>query len=149
MEKLRDITSLLLKTYEKNAWYGPSVLEALENITQELALKRLPNTHSIIELVTHMTAWRNYTVSKLTGGESTMTEEMNFPDTTEWVVATTGLHKSQTQLLNAIKYFPEERLQEMVPEASHPYTFYTLLHGIIHHDIYHTGQIVLIKKMYT
>lgn len=39
----------------------------------------------------------------------------------------------------------DARLDEGIPKSE--YTFYTMLHGVIHHDIYHSGQIVLLKKM--
>jgi hypothetical protein len=35
-------------------------------------------------------------------------------------------------------------LTEIVPGRD--YDFYTLIHGIIHHDIYHSGQVSMIKK---
>jgi hypothetical protein len=40
---------------------------------------------------------------------------------------------------------PNEKLQEVVPGRK--YKFFTMIHGIIHHDLYHTGQIVLLKKL--
>jgi hypothetical protein len=77
-----------------------------------------------------------------------VSDEMNFPKPGTWDAAIDGLHASQNALVEAIKNFPEERLGELVPNATHKYTFYTLIHGVIHHDIYHLGQIALLKKSF-
>lgn len=54
------------------------------------------------------------------------------------------LDKTQQELIKAIRQFPESRLNEKVPNRE--YDFLTLLHGIIHHDIYHIGQIRLLLR---
>jgi hypothetical protein len=112
-----------------------------------MALKRLPNTHSIIELVANMVAWRNFVISRLGGNNDfTVTNELNFPSPSDWEIVLNTLDQSQHELFTAIQQFPEGRLRDLVPHAEHKYTFYTLLHGIIHHDLYHIGQIALVKK---
>jgi uncharacterized damage-inducible protein DinB len=143
----QNIKMLLQRSFEKGAWHGPATKEALQPITQQTSGNRLPNTHSIIELATHMTAWRNFVLQKLSGNSDfEVSEEMNFPTTRDWTKAMADLEKSQLALLEAIEKFQEEKLTELVPGVSTHYTFYTLLHGIIHHDTYHTGQISMIHK---
>lgn len=147
MSELQNIARLLKRTYEKSAWHGPSAKEVLQQVSANNARKRLPGTHSIIELVTHMTAWRNFTIAKLLSDDPySVTDEMNFPSSSDWEEALTELEKSQVRLLDAIAAFRESRLHDKVPNTSHSYSFYTLLHGIIHHDVYHIGQIMLINK---
>jgi uncharacterized damage-inducible protein DinB len=143
----QNIKMLLQRSFEKGAWHGPATKEALQLITQQTSGNRLPNTHSIIELVTHMTAWRNFVIQKLSNNaDYQVSDEMNFPSTQNWASAMADLEKSQLVLLEAIEKFPEAKLTDLVPGVSNHYTFYTLLHGIIHHDTYHTGQISLIYK---
>ncbi len=146
--EIQKIASLLKQTFEGEARHGPSVKEVLQNITQDQALRKLPHTHSIIELVRHMTSWRIYVIKKLTGyPDYKVTDEMNFPQNKNWTECLLQLETSQEQLLTAIEKFPVEKLSERVPPASESsHSFYTLLHGIIHHDLYHTGQIILIRK---
>jgi uncharacterized damage-inducible protein DinB len=147
MSEIHNIISLTSKTFVKGAWHGPTVTEVLDTLTPADGQKRLPNTHSIAELVNHMTAWRVFTVKKLQGDPAyKVTEELNFPVSNDWESAINDLKRSQEQLLAALKAFPEERLTEKVPHTEYNYTFYTLVHGIIHHDLYHLGQIVLINK---
>src|SRR5688500_1556159 len=145
--EIQNLFSLLKQTYEKGAWHGPSVMEGLENISDEQAFGRLPNTHSIIELVAHMTAWRTYIVEKLKGNVTyKVTDELNFPQIRNWKQAVQQLDESQAQLISAVEKFPSQKLQEQFPGPEQPFTYYNVLHGIIHHDLYHTGQIMLIKK---
>lgn len=145
--EIKNIHRLLRHTFEKNAWHGPAVKEVLETITPEQAQKRLPESHSIIELVAHMTAWRVFVLKKLQGDpEYKVSEEMNFPGTSTWPETIQALNESQAALLEALEAFDNARLNETVKHGSYSYSYYTLLHGIIHHDLYHTGQIALIKK---
>jgi uncharacterized damage-inducible protein DinB len=145
--ELPNLAILLQRSFKKNAWHGPSVRESLENVTPELAQKRIPGTHSIIELVAHMTSWRMFVVKRLQGdADFKVSDEANFPAATDWVATLNALEESHTQLMEALKSFPEHKLHETVPNASAPYSFYILLHGIVHHDLYHTGQIMLIRR---
>lgn len=143
------IASLLKRTFERGAWHGPSVKEVLNGVGRELALKRLNNTHSIIELVAHMTAWRRYVINRLEGNNSfVVNDEMNFPKREDWDNVLHELEESQQQLLELIEKFPVYKLSELVPVSEQNYTYYTLLNGFIHHDVYHAGQIMLIRRAF-
>ena len=51
--------------------------------------------------------------------------------------------------MDAVAAFPDERLNEKVPgKANEPdwYNFYFMLHGVVQHELYHAGQIALLKK---
>jgi hypothetical protein len=141
------IISLLKRTFEKGAWHGPSVKEVLADVTAEGAQHRLSHTHSIIELVAHMISWRIFVIQKLGGNNAYMvTDGLNFPKRNDWDKVLQELEDSQQDLLAAIERFPIYKLGDLVPVSEQNYTYYTLLHGIIHHDLYHIGQIMLIKK---
>jgi hypothetical protein len=148
--EIEKIIRLLNKSFDQGAWHGPTVREILAQVRSENALNRLPNTHSIIELVGHMATWRNYVTSRLLGNNDfTVTPDINFPSGSDWTQVLIELDKSHTGLIKALENFPDKKLSELVPAASHKYTFYTMLHGIIHHDLYHAGQIILINKTTT
>ena len=144
VQKLSDI---LRHTFEKNAWHGLAVMEVINSIDESIVHKKFNSTHSIIELVAHMTAWRVFVTEELSGNVNyKVSEEMNFPVVESWHEAVDGLVVSQEKLLTSLEKFPDERLSEVVPNR--PYKFFTMLHGIVHHDLYHLGQIVLIKKIH-
>lgn len=145
--EIKNIVSLLRRTYEGGAWHGPSVKEALADVTQKTAFHRLPHTHSIIELVAHMTAWKTSVARRLSGDYLyKVTEEMNFPNPQDWHATVQQLDESQGALLAAIEVFDSGKLDQQVPWTDESFTYYAIIHGIIHHDLYHAGQIVLIKK---
>jgi uncharacterized damage-inducible protein DinB len=145
--EVEKIIRLLNKSFDKGAWHGPTVREILAQVKSDNAFNRLPNTHSIIELVGHMTTWRNYVTSRILGNtDFTVSPDINFPSSSDWAEVLKDLEKSHTELIKASEDFPDEKLSELVPAASHKYTFYTMLHGIIHHDLYHAGQIIIINN---
>jgi uncharacterized damage-inducible protein DinB len=146
--EIEKIVGLLGRTFNKTAWHGPSVKETLAKVSPSQGQFRLTeNTHSIIELVAHMSVWRTFVIKRLLGdNDFTINDDINFPNETDWLKAIADLDKSQSLLVETVKQFPHERLAELVPHSEFRYTFYTLLHGIIHHDLYHTGQISLIIK---
>lgn len=146
-KEIERIIHLLEQTYQGNPWYGPSIKEITNQISCVVCLVRLPHTHSIIEIVSHMTAWRKFTIERLEQNDLyEITDETNFPILTQWSAAVTGLHQTQEKLIKVLQKITDARLNDTVPNR--PYTFYTLLHGIIQHDVYHLGQLALIKKRY-
>lgn len=143
--EVQTLIDIVSHTFEKNAWHGPAVLEALDGITAEQSLARIGSSNSVIELVAHMTSWRNFVSEKLEGNDAyDVTDETNFPKETNWKKAVDELKQSQARLLKSLRATPVEKLQEKVPGRQ--YKFGVMLHGIIHHDLYHTGQIMLIRK---
>lgn len=143
--EIQLLVNTLTHTFEKNAWHGPAVAEALQGITPAMANHRVGTSHNILELVAHMTAWRNFVAEKLEGNDTfEITDDLNFPTSGHWPEVVTALYKSQERLLNILPQTPASLLDQKVP--GRPYTFRIMLNGIIHHDLYHTGQIVLLKK---
>lgn len=140
----------LEKAFDKQPWYGTSIKGILKDIDPKVVHKKL-GPHSIIILLLHLITWRRYVTHKLQGDDSfNVSDDSNFfepPATVQaWKDALKELEVSQSKLIEAVSKFPAERLNEAVPVASHKYTWYTLLHGIIQHDVYHLGQIALLKK---
>jgi uncharacterized damage-inducible protein DinB len=145
------ITRLLEKTFDKQPWYGSSVMSVLKEIDPAQVHKRVGQAHTMIELVLHMTAWRTFALSRLSGDITyQVTDELNFPKPSTqpdaWSKALKSLEANQRDLLAAVAKFPDDKLGELVPGASHKYTWYTLLHGIIDHDVYHLGQIAILQR---
>ena len=141
------IVRQLEKTFNQQPWYGPSIMGTLTGIDPETINHRYGSTHSIIELVLHMTSWRTFATKRLQGDNTfEVSPEMNFPAKGTWEEALVALNQSQQALVEAAKRFPEDRLGELVPSKTQRYTYYTLLHGIVQHDVYHLGQIAYISK---
>ena len=61
------------------------------------------------------------------------------------------LEAAHSRLIAMIRQIPESRLFEATNDPrSRPLgtgvSYYVLLHGIVQHDVYHSGQIALLKK---
>ncbi|QHT68198.1 DinB family protein [Rhodocytophaga rosea] len=146
------ISHLLHETYEGSPWHGQPVKQVLQGINaQQAALRILSDTHTMWEIVRHMTAWRNFAFQKIEGDRSfdILNAEQDWPfidvaDESNWQEDLQALENSQQQLLQAINTMEDKGLEDIV--NGRQYTFYILLHGIIQHDLYHTGQIALLKK---
>lgn len=107
--------------------------------------RELATAIAFVQLVLHIVAWRTFVTKRLLGNSTfELADEHNFPPETDWASAIQQLEESQVELLNAIETISSEKLWEEV--SNRKYDFFILLHGIIHHDIYHIGQIQLIKK---
>lgn len=148
------IAALLTAEYGGEAWHGPSTYEILEGVTPEAAVFRpSPRVHNIAELVVHLTNWRIFVLEKLTGSESfdiILNSEADWSVIDEltperWAEIQENLKETQDELLETLTRVHTARLSESVPGRR--YNYYTLLHGLMHHDIYHSGQIALLKKM--
>jgi uncharacterized damage-inducible protein DinB len=155
MSEIRQIKKLLTFTFRGPAWHGPSLMENLSGLTAAQALARLnAGTHSIWEIVHHMTVWQAIATRTLGGDPypdfQKMKPEEDWPpvnDTSEnaWAISREQLEKTYEALIAAAAGFPEERLHQTVPDNK--FTYYILLQGVIHHNLYHSGQIGLLKKM--
>ena len=141
------------RAFEGNAWHGDSVLELLAGVDAKTeAAKPIANAHSIWELLLHIGAWDD-AARRRTGGEAvTLSDEQNFPSVREvseaaWRQAIESVKQTHNQLIQAVAAFPDSRLMDQVPgKTERYYNFFYLFSGIVQHELYHAGQIALLKK---
>jgi uncharacterized damage-inducible protein DinB len=151
MSETERIQDQLERAYAGNAWHGPSLRELLSDISSARAAT-IPKigSHSIWQIVLHVLAWQRVVVRRMAGETITdLPPEQDWPvvsDTGDvaWKRALTQLEETHRQLCEAIARFPEARLGEKV--SGHRYPFYGMLQGVIQHNLYHAGQIALLKK---
>lgn len=133
------------------AWHGPSILELLSDVNAARAAARpIPGAHSIWELVLHIAAWNKAATRRLAGDRAELTSEEDFPLITEtseeaWQQAIETLKRAHRELHYAIGDLEDTRLDQ--PIVSGMATVYGTLHGVVQHDLYHAGQIALLKKL--
>jgi uncharacterized damage-inducible protein DinB len=152
MTEIERILDQLKRAYEGNAWHGPAVREVLAGVTAEQAQARpLGNAHSIWELVHHIAVWESVGRRRLEGDRAQIdiSSPEDWPpagDTSEaaWEQAKASLDRGHKALREAIVRVPESRLDEPIFDGMS--TVYVTLHGVIQHDLYHAGQIAMLKK---
>lgn len=149
--EVRRIADQLQRAFEGPAWHGPSVLESLDGVTAKAAAaKPLVRTHSIWEITLHIAAWETVALRGLQGGSTNLTDEEDWPqviDASEeaWKRALRSLQNGNAKLQQEILQFPDSKLDQIVDNEQRQ-TYYVLLHGVIQHDLYHAGQIAVLKK---
>lgn len=149
--ELSRLEEQLGRALEGEAWHGPSVLEVLAGISAEQAAAHpVAGAHSIWELVLHLCGTYRLVLRRLGGDARHLAESEDWPTVPrpsdeDWRDVIRALKQLNEELRHAVKSFPVERLdQPLVAEP--PYTAYTQFIGITQHDLYHAGQIALLKK---
>jgi uncharacterized damage-inducible protein DinB len=150
MSEVKRIADQLRRAFAGEAWHGPSVLKLLEGVTAEQAGQHpIAGAHSIWELVQHIGAWEGAGVRRLNGDRAELPDEEDWASTGKtdeeaWEQTKAALKTGHQRLLEAILQLDDERLKEPIMEGM-PSVYFTL-HGIIQHDLYHAGQIAILKK---
>jgi uncharacterized damage-inducible protein DinB len=150
MSESARIADQLRRAFDGSAWHGPALLELLRDVDAvTAAAKPLPDVHSIWELVLHIAAWDGTIHRRLAGKKLRLSAAQNFPRVTKpteaaWRSAIAQTKRTHQALVQAVAALPGSRLRRRVPGKR--YDFYHMLHGLVQHELYHAGQIALLKK---
>lgn len=144
------IADQLRRAFDGDAWHGPALLELLADVdAAAAAAKPLPKVHSIWELVLHVAAWDGAALRRLGGEKLQLTGDQNFPrppqaTETAWRKAIAETKQRHDALVKTVGSLPESRLRDRVPGKR--YAFDHMLSGVAQHELYHAGQIAILKK---
>lgn len=151
MSEVERILDQMDRAWEGDAWHGPSVKRVLENITAELASDHpIRSAHSIWEIIHHLGSWNRIVRHRLIGDPIEPTPEVDWPpvwDASEvaWKRSLEILDENRKLLRKTVEKLKDEQLNVQLPGEG--YTNYVMLHGLVQHDLYHAGQIALLKKV--
>ena len=155
-----EITRLLdqlQREHSGDPWHGSPMTTILEGIdARRAARKPIAGGHSIWELVVHVTGWKREVARRVGGapaGEPAAGDwpAIGAPTEARWRAAVDDLGAAHRELISAAGALPEARLFEPTNDPrDRPLgtgvSYYVLLHGAVQHDVYHAGQIALLKK---
>ena len=151
MNEVSRLKDQLARTLAGGAWHGPSLNEALSGVSAEQAKARpIPSAHTIWEIVRHVVAWEKVILSGIKGHYLSIPEEEDWPkitDTTEanWQKSLKELKEVHHALEEAVSKLSAEQLDSAAEGTKDTVGFF--VHGIIQHNIYHAGQMALLKKV--
>ncbi len=150
MDEIARIEDQLRRAFEREAWSGPSLLETLDGVDAATAVRRpLASAHTIWELVLHVAAWEDIVRRRLGDERVEVTPEMDWPPVADtspaaWGAALGRLRAGHAALRVAVRALDAASLDQL-PRGS-TVTRYVLAHGAAQHDLYHAGQIALLRK---
>ena len=150
MRETERIEDQLRRSIEGPAWHGPALLELLADVSADAAAARpVADGHSIWELVLHVKTWQDAAIRYVKGETVTVSDMEDFPPVTDqgedaWKAAIGDMVESARQLRDVILNLNEQALDQPVPDKK--FSVYILLQGIPQHNLYHGGQIALLKK---
>jgi len=150
MNEVKFLRDQIETTFKGDSWHGPSLMKTLEGVDLEQATARpLGERHTIWELVDHTTFWLEAILDALK--DKAMPEpamEENWPrmGSTEeqWSQSIMRLEAAVNMLLDELAGWSNEDVERTVPGKD--YSFKQILHGAVHHNLYHAGQIAILKK---
>lgn len=152
--KINQLLDLIDQAYDRKAWHGTNLRGSIRGLTVKQALWRpASGRHNIWEIVVHAAYWK-YIVRRRTLGE----KKGSFPlKGSNWFPRDVGLtehdwrkdialldvtHRSLREGIEALK---AEDLP-IIPIGSKVSNL-AIFHGIASHDLYHAGQIQLLKRL--
>lgn len=151
MSEVERISALLRASVSGPAWHGDALLEVLKGISARDALRKPANgVHSAWEILNHIVVWERVVGFRVEGGDpGPVPDSEDWPEVGRseeaWMAACVCLQEETNRLIEIVSRIPEEALSEEVPGQG--VTCYQMIHGVIHHILYHAGQIALLKRL--
>jgi len=150
MNEIVRIEDQLRRSIEGEAWHGPSINELLQDVTAgEAAAKPITHANSIWEILLHVISTQEIVLERLAGKPATDYGENDWPpvrneSSAAWSSALRSLSDTSARLRNAVLELEARHLDEPIVEGFS--SVYVTVHGTVQHNLYHGGQIALLKK---
>jgi uncharacterized damage-inducible protein DinB len=152
-DALRLLLSLIDEAYDRRSWHGTNLRGSIRGLTtREASWRPAKGRHNIWEVVVHAAYWK-YTVRRRLLGE----KRGSFPHKgSNWFVrpsASAEAWKEDCALLSAVHRSMRDAIAALPPDllerkaAGSTVTNDFLIRGIAAHDLYHAGQIQLLKRL--
>ena len=157
MPRSREIALLLAsldQAYDHHAWHGPNLRGSIRGLSAREASRRPGRgRHNIWEIVVHAAYWK-YIVRRRMSGEtrgSFPLEGSNWfprgdrPNERAWREDIALLQRMHRELRTAVARLDPRLLGRSARGSAQTYQY--MIAGAAMHDVYHAGQIGLLKKL--
>lgn len=150
---INDIIRQLEEVMNADIWLDENFDKKLGQVSEdEVFIRPIPEIHSVAELISHLHEWRLETISRLKGNKQGFVEDdpRNWRTNDElkavgWENLKRNFYESQQQLIDFLATKDDDYLEEKYPHYTYNYKY--LAQGMIHHDMYHLGQLGITIKM--
>jgi uncharacterized damage-inducible protein DinB len=151
---LEDLLAIIDQAYNRRSWHGTNLRGSIRGVSAAEAAWRPDNgRHNIWELVVHAAYWKYVAWRRLTSST-----RGSFPlDGSNWFErpqdATLAAWRSDIALLEQMHRTLRSAIAELNPRdldrqpAKGKTTKRALITGVAAHDVYHAGQIQLLKRV--
>jgi hypothetical protein len=143
------ILALLDEGYSRKTWHGPNLRQSLKGVSaRQAAWRPAPGRHNIWELALHSAYWKYAVRRRIEGGKrgSFILKGSNFFSHPEEGKATEAAWRADLALLKREHKELEDAIRRVLktPRAK---KLFPSLYGVAFHDIYHAGQIRLLRRL--
>ncbi|HLA15060.1 MAG TPA: DinB family protein [Gemmatimonadaceae bacterium] len=152
--EIRQLLSIIDQAYDHRSWHGTNLRGSIRGLSAARAARRpRPGRHNIWELVVHAAYWKYAVTRRLTGQKrgsfplkgSNWFPRTQSPSEEQWRDDVALLEKTHRALREAVANLSSGDLSRTPKGRSTSNAF--LITGIAAHDLYHAGQIQLLKKL--
>lgn len=151
MSESTHLWDMLQRTYAGNAWHGPALRNLLGEVSAaQAATRAVPGAHTIWETADHLALYEDAARRRLAGeavpemDECARWPEVHDTSAAAWRRTLDHVEAAHLALRRALASFPDERMGDVVPGRDYPY--YVMLHGLIEHEQFHAGQIMVLMQ---
>ena len=157
-KSLNPKIDVLLQTYDqaynKPAWHGTNLRGSIRGLSlKELLWRPRPKRHNIWEIAIHCAYWKYAVWRRITGAPKGMFPRVPSdwpkiaakPDLKQWKTDLALLEEWHKALRIEIAKFPPSKLGNK-PKSSRV-SYIKTIYGVSSHDLYHAGQIQLLKRL--
>ena len=146
---------LIDQAFDRKAWHGPTLRGSVRGVRcAEAEWKPAPGRHSIWEIVLHTAYWKYVVRRRLAGGErasfprkgSNWFPVMGSRSEAEWREDVRLLDDEHRKLREVVAALPAAELRQRSPGGK--WQRYEEIQGVAAHDLYHAGQIQLLKRLH-
>ncbi len=150
--RIEDLLRLLDESFGKRAWHGTNLRGALRGVDpKEASWRPKPGRHNIWEIAMHTAYWKYAVRRRITGAKrgSFSHRGNNWfvrpgkPQSNSWKQDIAILEQENRLLREVVAALPAARLTE----RSGKWTLAEIVMGTAFHDVYHAGQIQLLKRL--
>jgi hypothetical protein len=150
MPRAKDDTSkaLLLQIldcgFDRVSWHGANLMSSLRGVHAKTAIRRVRGRKCIWEQLLHAAYWKQMILNKLIGATPFPRRGSNWikppskPTEAHWREDIAMLKDLHQRLRDAIDQLPSKRLSAKMIWR---------IHGVAAHDVYHAGQIKLLRRL--